>query len=281
VRSQCRLARGAATLAAAVILISARSAVANTIDVTATGDSTSAGCNLRSAITAANTDAASGGCPAGSGADTVVLHTATYTLARAGRNEIDNATGDLNIRSSITLTGDGPEKSIIDAAGIDRVMTIPDLSSVVVLRNLTITGGNLGARPAETPATSSNQFQDLTGGAGAPGASGGGIESFGNLTIDHVTVRDNTAGAGGAGANATHTNHRSATGGAGGQGGVGGGIASYTPFRIIDSRITGNAAGAGGNGGSGTGSDAADFISQEIGAGTGGNGGAGGTGGGI
>jgi uncharacterized protein DUF1566 len=39
------------------------------------------GCTLRDAITAANTDAASGGCPAGSGADTIILTAgATYTL---------------------------------------------------------------------------------------------------------------------------------------------------------------------------------------------------------
>jgi hypothetical protein len=277
---QFRLTPRAVTLAAAVILIAAPSAVANTIDVTATGDSTSAGCNLRSAITAANNDSASAGCPAGSGADTVVLHTATYTLAQAGRDEINNATGDLNIRSSITLTGDGPEKSIIDAAGIDRVIDISALSNTVVLKNLTVTGGNVGAQPAQAPTTGNSQTQDVTANPGASGADGGGIRSVGTLTVDHVNVRDNTAGAGGAGGNATHNFPRSATGGAGGQGGNGGGIACYNTLNVIDSRITGNAAGAGGNGGSGTGGSA-NFIDPQVGAGTGGLGGTGGKGGGI
>lgn len=37
-------------------------------------------CTLRNAITAANADTTTGGCPAGSGADTIVLPAGTYTF---------------------------------------------------------------------------------------------------------------------------------------------------------------------------------------------------------
>ena len=50
----------------------------NTITVTTTSDEyntsgTGAGCSLREAITAANTDAPFGGCPTGSGDDSILL----------------------------------------------------------------------------------------------------------------------------------------------------------------------------------------------------------------
>src|SRR5689334_23741385 len=126
-------------VATVATLACASSAAANTIDVTTTDDvsGASSGCSLRAAISAANTDGAAGGCNAGQGADTIVLHTATYTLSKAGRVEDSNATGDLDITSSITITGDGADKSIIDANSIDRVLQVLG-SGVVVLKNLSV-----------------------------------------------------------------------------------------------------------------------------------------------
>ena len=54
---------------------------AATLTVNSTANTTGGpNCTLRDAITAANFDTVTGGCPAGSGADTIILSAATYTL---------------------------------------------------------------------------------------------------------------------------------------------------------------------------------------------------------
>jgi CSLREA domain-containing protein len=60
-------------------------------------------CSLREAIAAANADAApssgAGGCPAGSGQDTIRLPAGTYRLVITGASEDNDASGDLDIRA--------------------------------------------------------------------------------------------------------------------------------------------------------------------------------------
>ena len=171
-------------------------------------------------------------------------------------------------------------KSIIDAKGIDRVFEV-FTGNVVVLRDLTVIGGNGGAQPAAAASVSGEVFQDAIGATGGPGQDGGGILSSGDLTLDRVSVQANTAGTGGAGALTTHSKGRAATGGAGGSGGRGGGIASSGQLRVVDSRIASNIAGTGGAGGSATGGSVPAAAGAHGANGTGGLGGAGGDGGGI
>ena len=74
----------------AVFLAQGQPAYAVTITVNSTGDviADDGVCTLREAITAANTDTASGAmggeCIAGSGTDTIDVPAGTYTLALAG-----------------------------------------------------------------------------------------------------------------------------------------------------------------------------------------------------
>src|SRR4051794_8452232 len=73
--------------------------VNTTVDEFGTG----ANCSLREAIQAANTDAAFGGCSAGSGTDTINVPAGTYTLTipnGGSTNEDANATGDLDVLDS-------------------------------------------------------------------------------------------------------------------------------------------------------------------------------------
>jgi hypothetical protein len=64
-------------------------------------------CSLVDAITAANTDTATGGCVAGSGADTIVLPAgSTHTLTSV-HNDTYGPTGLPVIRSAITIAGQG------------------------------------------------------------------------------------------------------------------------------------------------------------------------------
>lgn len=99
-------------------------------------------CTLREAILNANgdTDVTNGDCLAGSGGDTVVLPAGTYTLTVPGAGEDAAATGDLDITDHMTLTGAMSNTTIIDAAGLDRVLHIPTVVQVTV-QQVTLSGG--------------------------------------------------------------------------------------------------------------------------------------------
>jgi len=121
---------------AACLLLIVRSlpAQAATFNVTTTADTNDecdADCSLREAISAANFVG---------GANTIVLPAGTYTLALAGAGEEANATGDLDITSNITIEGAGADVTIIDAAGLDRVLDVR-FGGSLSLSGVTVTGG--------------------------------------------------------------------------------------------------------------------------------------------
>src|SRR6185503_18851466 len=102
-------------------------AAAATITVTTVVDGavTDGNCTLREAVLAANSDTARDACPAGSGADLIVLPAGTYTLSVAGANEDAALTGDLDVTSAITLRGDAAGTTIVRAGAIsDRVLHV-------------------------------------------------------------------------------------------------------------------------------------------------------------
>jgi len=76
------------------VLSPAHLAHAAVITVTSTvGTTGGSDCTLRDAITAANGDVTTGGCPASNGADTINLATgATYTLTDVDNITVDNGT---------------------------------------------------------------------------------------------------------------------------------------------------------------------------------------------
>jgi CSLREA domain-containing protein len=105
-------------------------------------------CSLREAITAANTDTASGAsggeCGAGNGADTITLPQGNYILTIPGSNENSNVSGDLDVTGPLTIIGFGPAASIINANGIDRALHVVG-NVEVILSGLTVQNGNPGA----------------------------------------------------------------------------------------------------------------------------------------
>src|SRR5439155_13728002 len=246
-----------AALLAALAL--APQAAANLINVNApidVVDPTDGTCTLREAVTAANSNLASGGvageCPAGAsaGIDIVALPADHYVLQRTGAGENGNVTGDLDLTSNIDIIGAGARTTIVDASHVDRVFDVPGPgAATVLLAGITIEGGR-GA----TPST-----------AGDPGASGGAIRNRETLTVAASTLRDNVAGAGAAGDSGL-------SGGSGGAGGPGGAIVNEGTgiLTVRDSTLTANLAGNGADGGNGTDPS-----------GAGGAGGAGGSGGAI
>ncbi|MGB0389480.1 MAG: CSLREA domain-containing protein, partial [Ardenticatenaceae bacterium] len=166
------------TLLALALIVSQRTTTADaaTITVNSTADvvADDGQCTLREAITAANTDSTSGTmageCPPGSGDDTIMLSTESYTLTITGADEDSNATGDLDLTSDITIeVADGT--ATLDGNQLDRVLHVHD-GATVSLSDLTITGGKTA--------------DGIDGGqAGQPGGDadhGGGIYNAGILT---------------------------------------------------------------------------------------------------
>ncbi len=164
---------------AALNLQGATPVFAVTIMVTTSTDEDShpgagVGCSLREAIIAANTDAAYGGCPAGSGADTIRLSDGVYRLTLGS---------ELTIASSITLNSLSGVRAntIIEAAATPntvnyRVFNVTDVG-YFTLQAVTVRHGGMGFFPLD---------------------GGGGIRSTGILIATDSIISDNRA-SGGAG----------------------------------------------------------------------------------
>ncbi|MFE7746887.1 CSLREA domain-containing protein [Nocardia sp. NPDC057455] len=130
-------------------------------------------CTLRAAVQTANARPGS----------TIVVPEGRYILTIRpdpqkvhGRNP-DGTTGDLNLTASTTLRGAGHDQTVLDAAGIDRVLSV---SAPVTLTGLTVTGG----------VTAQHEIPYYDTG-------GGGISNSSNLVLEDVVVRGNSAGYGG------------------------------------------------------------------------------------
>ncbi len=103
-----------ALLSGAFLLCPALLSAGTTIHVSAVHDELGGGgCSLRAAVIAANTDTTVDSCPAGSGADTIVLPAGTFGLSLAGPNEDYARTGDLDIRGAVTIQGAGADQTVI------------------------------------------------------------------------------------------------------------------------------------------------------------------------
>jgi CSLREA domain-containing protein len=173
-----------------------------TIAVTTHADELNAdgACSLREAIQAANSDTPVDACPAGSGADTIVLAAGLYALSLAGADEDQNQTGDLDLAGALTIRGVDYGNTVVDAAGLgDRAMQILDGANVT-LQGLSI------ARAGDSANTQLDGGGILIGAATvilrrveivstAAGRNGGGIyNAGGQLSIVESLVSGSTAG---------------------------------------------------------------------------------------
>ncbi|MCW5201474.1 hypothetical protein VU12_00855, partial [Desulfobulbus sp. US4] len=197
-------------------------------------------CTLADAITAANTDTATGGCPAGlSGRDTIILET---------DNTLEAALPE--ITSLITLEG---QEHIIDGnndPAVGSVLRIGVDGNLTMYRT-TVTGAN------QTSASSNGGgilnygtvtliYSTVSG--NSTEQYGGGIYNLGTLTLSHSTISDNWANFGGgiynnSNGTVTLTDSTVSSNNTGHQPGIGGGIFNNGgKITLTNSTVSGNLA---------------------------------------
>lgn len=177
-----------ATLGGGLALVPATSGAAVTIKVTTTEDAVvnDGRCALREAIIAANTNAATGGCRAGSGTDTILLDAKTYVLNDFGPNEDATVSGDLDITHSVNIIGKGATRTVVRVSSqSDRAFDV--LNGTARFRGLQITGGFAPNDSSSNP----------TGGGAIRKAFGA------NLILDRLLIRGNSASGTGGGVAST------------------------------------------------------------------------------
>ncbi len=137
--------------------------------------SVNAGCSLINAISAANTNTAIGGCPAGGGHDTIQLTGSAYNLTIPVSPDVRGKNGLPPITSTITINGNG---STIQRTGASafRLLHVANRGNLT-LDQITLSGG-------------------LATAAG-DGRLGGAILSKGQLLLRNSTVSNNSASYGG------------------------------------------------------------------------------------
>lgn len=201
----------------------------STITVTKTEDTdgtcTPTDCSLREAIEAAD---------AGGG---VIVPEGIYTLTLGT---------ELTIDKSLSLIGDGPDLTIIQAAtapGVEGFRIFNITGGDVVISDVTIRYGSdstgSGVRNSGALALTSSTVSGNT----SAGFAGGGIFNSGTLTITSSTVNGNTAGSGGGTLTITNSTV------SGNTADTGGGILSGGTLTLTSSTITRNVAETGSGGG--------------------------------
>ncbi len=268
--------------------VSAVPASSYSIGVTTTTDeydvTLNSTCSLREAVKTANNAADFGGCTRvigdGSGADTILLPSGTYTLTLTGWGEDFDATGDLDIRNSMSISSTGATHPIVrggDLGWADRIFHI--VTGNVTFKGLFIRGGHVGAANGGGVRIESGQSLAFNDGEVANSsasdlgfmgfANGGGIYNSGTATLANVTLSGNHASgySGGAGAGGGIYNSGTATltnvtlsgnSAFGFSGSAGGGIFHISgTLTLINVTLNSNSAGSSGGGiywtGSGTG----------------------------
>ena len=158
--------RAIAVLGASALLLLPATAEAASITVTTTDDVSVTDCTLRDAITAANSDGASGACSAGSGDDVITI-TATGTINLATQLPI--------LATNVAINGPGASQLEVrrQSAGDFRIFVASD--------------GNFG----NAITTSISDLTISNGRLTGTFAAGAGIANLENMTLDRVVVTGN------------------------------------------------------------------------------------------
>lgn len=143
-------------------------------------------CSLRGAVLAANL---------APGPDVVLLGPGTYRLAVGGRGESAGAGGDLDVHGDLTVIGAGADRTVIDAAGLDRAFEV-HRDAVLTLHGVTVRGGDAGSGDGGAIAAGAGSrlvLSRVTIEGSSAGGSGGGIWAAGSLSVADSTLVGNHA----------------------------------------------------------------------------------------
>ncbi len=209
-------------------------AAAVTVTTTADEYGTGSACSLREAIHAANQDTAFGGCAAGSGADTISVPAGTYTLTLAQPDagpedepgEDSVAIGDLDITTSLAITGAGRSATVIESTNKARVFDIHGAGVTATIAQVTVRGmpspedreyrHGVRIRPGATLVLTSSsisgsdsaianegtlELSDSEAKGGSRYSVGGGIRNTGRASVLRTTVSGSVMANGGGIAN--------------------------------------------------------------------------------
>jgi len=185
-----------------LLMLTASPAMATKIKVNSTEDviADDGYCTLREAVIAANTDTESGlmygECPAGLGADEIVLKRGVYMLAIGGPYEDNAQAGDLDILDDLTITGKGAKYTTIDGNYVDRVFHV--MSNVnanfygIHIQNGLVSNYNGGGiyNSGILKISQSKVSNNMASRSGL--TYGGGIYNDGTMKITRSKVYDNT-----------------------------------------------------------------------------------------
>ncbi|MEY3219197.1 MAG: hypothetical protein RIT27_554 [Pseudomonadota bacterium] len=166
---------------------------AATITVNSTSGTTTTGvCTLQDALTSANTDTATGGCVAGSGADIIV-----FDASLSGQT-ITRNTVLPSLTTNITIDGSSlASHVIISAVTYMRPFNV-NSGGVLTLTHLDIVNGNVspfaGAINVNSGGTLTLNNCTLSGNTAVAGGTGGGaISNYGTVTVNNSTFSNNHA----------------------------------------------------------------------------------------
>ncbi|MGH8566699.1 MAG: choice-of-anchor Q domain-containing protein [Gammaproteobacteria bacterium] len=238
---QRRMRRSLAGLALSCTLGQIPAALAVRIDVGV------GGCTLADAITAANEDASSGDCPAGSGADTLTLPAASTQTLTSIDNGTFGRTGLPVVRSTIVIEGNGSTIARDPAAPAFRILAIGPAGDLT-LQETTVTRGRIPASTANRKGGGIANYgtlalADSTIAGNTARPDGGGLHNAGSLTVTRSTVSGNSTGDDGGGIRndgaATLINSTVSGNSASDNGG---GIRNSGTWSLIDSTVSGNSA---------------------------------------
>jgi hypothetical protein len=233
-------------------------------------------CTLVDAIAAANTDTATGGCAAGSGADTIVLPAGSTQTLRRAHNDTYGPTGLPVIRSVITIAGQ--ESTIARDSGAPefRLLAVHSTGDLT-LQETTVSGGaahrgggvaNYGTLAVTHSTIAENlaygdgggvlnvgtltvTYSTITGNSASFGVgnTGGGVRNEGTCTVTHSTITENSAYYSGGVANSgtCTVTHSTITGNHAVD--AGGGVRNLGTLTVAHSTIAGNTVSFSGGGG--------------------------------
>ena len=211
-----------------ILLLAALPADAAVFRVTKTADTLDGACDLdcslREAVQASNLTAEH---------DVILLGPGVFTLTRPAPFEDHNLSGDLDVRGGLAILGEGPDRTVLDGNGTDRLLEVHDPGSLD-LQRVTVRNGAL-KRPSTHPFFFEN---------------GGGINgNHRRLTVaESVITANRTDGYGGGLAGSdlvvrdtTVSGNEAVLGG--------GGIVAWAWLRAENVTVSGNRAGSEGGGG--------------------------------